>query len=420
MKKQALFILALGVFSLTFGLPRDIRITPTGTPEDMRRMIQDSLNKVAGLGTGSVTIASGYYVIGQNGSNPFCLTIPQNVTLAGDATHLPGQAGTYGTILGVEPPPPLPVPPPVPLPVCYLINMESNSKLQNISFENRNASFLRSSGQSAIQSTGVYSVIHNVAIQAFDIGIALQGYMLKVDESEVLDCNTGIDCVFPGDWSNANWIQHCTILDSRNFGIRVSGSGNNISANHIGSTTLAIASVAIGIDVFPLGANTNSIIGNEMEGLSTHIRIGSNGNAIVGNYFGQYAPTCIIVGYATGFNANGSGTTIIGNSSMQNFAPTGSVTTPIYTVTQHNSFNSKVTVNDALVAGKTTVSSLTSIGDITTGSSVWVGGKKVLGTQGLAIPPMTGTTGYHIDGQARGTINQILAALRAHGLIAPK
>lgn len=50
-------------------------------------------------------------------------------------------------------------------------------------------------------------------------------------------------------------------------------------------------------------------------------------------------------------------------------------------------------------------------------SEVLVGGTKVLGTRGAAIPDAAG--GTTIDTQARAAIALTLAALRTHGLIAP-
>lgn len=50
------------------------------------------------------------------------------------------------------------------------------------------------------------------------------------------------------------------------------------------------------------------------------------------------------------------------------------------------------------------------------GASLVVGGVQVVGGRGAAIPPPTG--GATVDTQARTAINQILAALVQHGLIA--
>ena len=50
------------------------------------------------------------------------------------------------------------------------------------------------------------------------------------------------------------------------------------------------------------------------------------------------------------------------------------------------------------------------------GSSVSIGGVRVVGSQAAAIVSPSG--GATVDSQARGTIDQILAALRQHGLIA--
>ena len=49
-------------------------------------------------------------------------------------------------------------------------------------------------------------------------------------------------------------------------------------------------------------------------------------------------------------------------------------------------------------------------------SEVMVGGVKVVGARGAAIPDATG--GTTVDTQARLALGQILAALRTHGLIA--
>ena len=50
-------------------------------------------------------------------------------------------------------------------------------------------------------------------------------------------------------------------------------------------------------------------------------------------------------------------------------------------------------------------------------SELLVGGLKVVGQRGGAIASATG--GSVVDVEARGAVNQILAGLRAHGLIAP-
>ena len=50
-------------------------------------------------------------------------------------------------------------------------------------------------------------------------------------------------------------------------------------------------------------------------------------------------------------------------------------------------------------------------------SEVLVNGIKVVGARGLAIADMAG--GTTVDSEARAAVNQILAALRTHGLIAP-
>jgi hypothetical protein len=49
------------------------------------------------------------------------------------------------------------------------------------------------------------------------------------------------------------------------------------------------------------------------------------------------------------------------------------------------------------------------------GSSLVLGGQQVVGGRLAAIPSATG--GATIDAQARSTIDQILSALRQHGLI---
>jgi len=54
------------------------------------------------------------------------------------------------------------------------------------------------------------------------------------------------------------------------------------------------------------------------------------------------------------------------------------------------------------------------LGVVRTGS-VMIGGVEVVSTRSAAIPSPTG--GATIDSAARGTIDQILAALRHHGLI---
>ncbi|MFL6726821.1 MAG: DUF2793 domain-containing protein [Sphingomicrobium sp.] len=51
------------------------------------------------------------------------------------------------------------------------------------------------------------------------------------------------------------------------------------------------------------------------------------------------------------------------------------------------------------------------------GSSVLIGGQQVVGARMSAIPPAAG--GTTIDSEARGAIDQILVALRQHGLIDP-
>jgi hypothetical protein len=51
------------------------------------------------------------------------------------------------------------------------------------------------------------------------------------------------------------------------------------------------------------------------------------------------------------------------------------------------------------------------------GSSVVVGGQQVVGSRGAAIASATG--GTTVDVQARAVLDQILATLRQHGLIAP-
>ena len=50
------------------------------------------------------------------------------------------------------------------------------------------------------------------------------------------------------------------------------------------------------------------------------------------------------------------------------------------------------------------------------GSSLFIGGTQVVGTQVAAVASPSG--GTVIDTQARGAIDQILAAMREHGLIA--
>ena len=50
------------------------------------------------------------------------------------------------------------------------------------------------------------------------------------------------------------------------------------------------------------------------------------------------------------------------------------------------------------------------------GAELFLGGVKVVGARGAAIPaPAGGTT---VDAEARGVLGQVLAALRTHGLIA--
>jgi Protein of unknown function (DUF2793) len=50
------------------------------------------------------------------------------------------------------------------------------------------------------------------------------------------------------------------------------------------------------------------------------------------------------------------------------------------------------------------------------GSALVIGGQQVVGAQAAAIASPSGGTA--VDAEARGTIGQILAAMRAHGLIA--
>lgn len=52
-----------------------------------------------------------------------------------------------------------------------------------------------------------------------------------------------------------------------------------------------------------------------------------------------------------------------------------------------------------------------------TGSSLRIGGEKVVGARGAAIANPSG--GATVDSETRTTVLQILAALREHGLIAP-
>lgn len=51
------------------------------------------------------------------------------------------------------------------------------------------------------------------------------------------------------------------------------------------------------------------------------------------------------------------------------------------------------------------------------GASLMIGGVQVVGSRVASIPAPTG--GATVDAQARTTLNQILAALVQHGLIAP-
>ena len=51
------------------------------------------------------------------------------------------------------------------------------------------------------------------------------------------------------------------------------------------------------------------------------------------------------------------------------------------------------------------------------GSNLVLGGQQVVGSRGAAIASATG--GTTVDVQARAVLDQILATLRQHGLIAP-
>ena len=55
-----------------------------------------------------------------------------------------------------------------------------------------------------------------------------------------------------------------------------------------------------------------------------------------------------------------------------------------------------------------------SIGGLT-GTQVAIGGKKVLGSRGFAIANPSG--GSVVDAEARSALNDVLTALREHGLI---
>jgi hypothetical protein len=56
--------------------------------------------------------------------------------------------------------------------------------------------------------------------------------------------------------------------------------------------------------------------------------------------------------------------------------------------------------------------------NLAAGEALKVGGIKVVGAQGAAIADIGDTSGAGQDGTVRVKVNAILAALRAHGLIA--
>src|SRR6267154_4085304 len=114
-----------------------------------------------------------------------------------------------------------------------------------------------------------------------------------------------------------------------------------------------------------------------------------------------------------GGQATGPAITFTSSWSGVNFtASAGNVTLEIT-----NAANARAALSAAASGVNTDITQLNGASQVDVTTAYKVTGTKVVGAQGAAVPNATG--GATIDAEARTAINDLLARLRAHGLIAP-